>query len=267
MLVLLLSGCSVLETQPDRTAEQKMPQQEVKRLLAQPYIDPLTDYLKQHRRDAQRRSVLKSVAVERDRRCEQVAQRYAQRAKTDTVLSRYRKGYEYSCPEQVKAFAELVVKAQNSRQPEPASDLEHRTAAVAAIELATRDDKAAANECYLLAQIHNHADAISACSVPARSGDLKAQRALADSLTALQRFDEARGWLLKAAQQHDIQAQIRLAEMSLNAQTGAADPAQAWAWYRQAGDAAQAASLEAGLTPQQRQQALQRVRKQLDAGH
>ncbi len=264
-MVLLLNGCSVQDRLSNRAAEHS-PQQAVKVLLAQPYIDPLTDYLQQHRGDARRRSVLETVATERDRRCERVARRYAQRDKTDAVLSRYRAGYEYSCPRQVKAFGEQVAQAESTRRQERALSRDSRSDQLTTRVPGVLNGNAVANECYLLAQIRNHADAILACRVPARAGNRKAQRALGESLAALKQFDEARGWLLEAAQQQDVQAQIRLAEMSLNAQGGAADPAQAWAWYRLAGSAVQAAGLEAGLTAQQRQLALQRVRRQLDRG-
>ncbi len=264
LLVLLLSGCSVQKPLPSRAVEPS-PQQEIKALLSQPYIDPLTNYLKQHRRDASRRSVLERVAVEREQRCAQVAQRYARYETTGAVLSRYRAGYEYSCPRQVKAFAEQVAQADAARQAQSLSS--SASDDVTAAAPVTLGGNAAANECYLLAQIRNHVDAISACGVPARAGDLKAQRALAESLAVLQHFDEARSWLLQAARRDDVQAQLRLAEMSLNTQAGTADPAQAWAWFLQAGSVDQAASLEAGLTPQQRQLALQRVRQQLDVGH
>ncbi len=266
MLILMLSGCSTLDVLSDRVAH-KTPQQELQALFAQPYIDPLTDYLRQHPQEARYGEVWLSVVAERDRRCRQVAQRYAQRDKTEAVLARYRAGYVYSCPQQVEAFAEQVAQAESGALRAPDTNTDSVTDSAATVELAPVQGNAAANECYLLAQIHNYADALPACSVPARAGDLRAQRALADSLSALQRFDEARGWLLKAAQRRDTEAQIRLAEMSLNAQAGTADPAQAWAWYRQAGDLARAARLEAGLTPQQRQLALQRVRQQLDIGH
>ncbi|MDA0423773.1 hypothetical protein PAA25_00705, partial [Stutzerimonas frequens] len=87
-----------------------------------------------------------------------------------------------------------------------------------------------------------------------------------NSLLALQRYDDARHWLLMAARQQDAQAQIRLAEMALKGQAGEADPAQAWAWYRQAGADAQAAGLEADLSLLQKRLALHQIRQQLDIG-
>lgn len=280
LLVLLLSGCSAMETMPGSATEANKVEptykQELKALFAQPYIDPLTDYLKQHRQDRGRRAALGQVAGERDRRCDRIARRYEQHAKTAEVLARYQAGYSYSCPRQVQAFAAQVRPvrstapiARATERVEPRSEAAETDLPVMSElseETVEQRESEAVNECYLLEQIHNYADAIAACQAPAQGGDMKAQRALGNSLLALQRYDDARHWLLMAARQQDAQAQIRLAEMALKGQAGEADPAQAWAWYRQAGADAQAAGLEADLSLLQKRLALHQIRQQLDIG-
>ncbi len=262
LLVLTLSGCSLQELMPGQSSVDS-PEKELQALLAQPWIDPLTDYIKQHQGDAARKSVLVRLLTERERRCHQVDQRYAQGDKTADALSRYRAGYGYSCPQQVQAFAEQVEQVASVQSPDVQSSGKRDDKSVARPASVDTNGAAAANECYLLTQIRNHLDAISACQAPAQAGDTRAQRSLAQSLFALQRYEEAHNWLLQAARQGDVQAQLRLAEISLNGPDGHADPALAWAWLLQAGEQHQAASLAQDLSASQRERALDQVRQQL----
>ncbi len=262
LLVLTLSGCSLQELMPGQSSVDS-PEKELQALLAQPWIDPLTDYIKQHQGDAARTSVLARLLTERERRCNQVDQRYAQGDKTADALTRYRAGYGYSCPQQVQAFAEQVEQVASVQSPDVQSSGQRGDKSVVRPSSVDTNGAAAANECYLLTQIRNHLDAISACQAPAQAGDTRAQRSLAQSLFALQRYEEAHNWLLQAARQGDVQAQLRLAEISLNGPDGHADPALAWAWLLQAGEQHQAAGLAQGLSAGQRERALDQVRQQL----
>lgn len=262
LLVLTLSGCSLQELMPGQSSVDS-PEKELQALLAQPWIDPLTDYIKQHQGDAARKSVVARLLTERERRCNQVDQRYVQRDKTADALTKYRAGYGYSCPQQVQAFAEQVEQVASVQSPDVQSSGQRGDKSVVRPSSVDTNGAAAANECYLLTQIHNHLDAISACQAPAQAGDTRAQRSLAQSLFALQRYEEAHNWLLQAARQGDVQAQLRLAEISLNGPDGHADPALAWAWLLQAGEQHQAAGLAQGLSAGQRERALDQVRQQL----
>lgn len=262
-MLILLSGCSALQV--DMSDSEDSPPDEIQALLQQPYIDPLTDYLRENRKDPVHQAYLARIAKLRDQRCGTVAARFEKRDLSVEVLTRFRSGYQYSCPDQVDAFAARLNAAEMPGNPvarsmgteaaniQPAKPLSSGLAW-----------NAAANECYLLAGIHNHADAIKACLPPAKEGNLRAQRALANSLLALQQYEKARGWLLQAASQQDSYALIRLAELSLDGHDAMADPALAWAWFSRAGARARAAALETELSEQQRLEARRQVKQQLD---
>ena len=81
---------------------------EVNTLFAQPRIDPLTDYLRTYANDPRYTRERAMVRAERDKRCDAVGQRYAERSATEANLERLRRGYQMSCPNQIAAFARRV---------------------------------------------------------------------------------------------------------------------------------------------------------------
>ena len=252
LMTVVLSGCAALESSK---LAYDAEEQRVQALFNQPYIDPLTTFLRTHEQDETRRADRERVAAEREQRCLAVAQRFAERDVTEQVLARYRAGYQYSCPLQVEAFAVRVAR-------KPAVVTEPLPEPIQPVANPAWDTTA--NECYLLAGIHNHADAIRACESPARAGNRRAQSALATSLAALQQYGDARHWWLRAAQQQDRDAQIRLAELALEGVAGVRDPALAWAWYEYAGARDRAAVLAGELSLSQRRSARKQVHQQLD---
>ncbi|RPJ03987.1 MAG: hypothetical protein EHM37_23955, partial [Deltaproteobacteria bacterium] len=89
------------ETSPPGAGRQLYLAEEVQALKAQPYIDPLTRYLEQHRGDAARENYLAELETLRDQRCKAVAERYARQSRTAATFARFRAGYAFSCPEQL----------------------------------------------------------------------------------------------------------------------------------------------------------------------
>ncbi|OQW95307.1 MAG: hypothetical protein BWK79_02905 [Beggiatoa sp. IS2] len=81
---------------------------EVQALLHQKYIDPLTKYVEIYQNDKSRFDHVQTVRIERDKRCLQIAKRYAVMEKTAINLAQLREGYNYSCPRVVSDFATRV---------------------------------------------------------------------------------------------------------------------------------------------------------------
>lgn len=164
-------------------------------LFEQPYIDPLTDYLKDHGNDTDRAYVLQRIERERDRRCQVIAQDYAGEPATEQRLARYRAGYNYSCPEDVEAFAERV--SRNQKTPPPAT--------IAAPD-AKQEDPApqsqhelSLSDCYLLTTIRNYSAAREACRESAEKGDPRSQANMAVIAHAFEDYVSAFEWAQQAA--------------------------------------------------------------------
>lgn len=169
-------------------------QQERQALFDQPYIDPLTDYLKQHAGDAKRALVIQQVEDERERRCDAIAGQYGNEPATEPVLERYRAGYAYSCPEQVSAFTERV-KQEVTRDevPEVITDTSPKGPDSPAIE------QKALGDCYLLTSIRNYSAAREACREPAQQGDTRSQANMAMIAHAFEDYASALQWAERAA--------------------------------------------------------------------
>ncbi|MDR3368328.1 MAG: tetratricopeptide repeat protein [Rhodoferax sp.] len=189
-------------------------QLEVKELLAQSNIDPLTRYLDRH--GSTRSALTEQVRSERDKRCTQIADTYAAREKTVANLERLEKGYRYSCPVVVQAFS-----AQVTRSDAPATPGETAPGGVAAtaspapsVPSAGSDkDKASFEKCYLPFAIKNYREAYKVCKAPAAMGDARAQYDLGFSARVLQLYPEAVQWTQRSAEQGLPEAQLHLGQL------------------------------------------------------
>ncbi|QJD58735.1 hypothetical protein HG264_07355 [Pseudomonas sp. gcc21] len=98
-------------------ASEEARTQEVDKLLAQPRIDPLTDYLAERPIDLRYIPHRQRVARERDKRCDEVGERYADMAPTVENLAQLKELYSHSCYAQVNAFERRVNKALAKYSP------------------------------------------------------------------------------------------------------------------------------------------------------
>ncbi|MEH6389814.1 MAG: hypothetical protein V7772_18300 [Pseudomonas profundi] len=92
-------------------ASEEARTREVDKLLAQPRIDPLTDYLAERPIDLRYIPHRQRVARERDKRCDAVGERYADMAPTAENLAQLKDNYSHSCYAQVNDFERRVDKA------------------------------------------------------------------------------------------------------------------------------------------------------------
>ena len=83
-------------------------EQELQKLLAQSYIDPLTAYIDKYQGDKKRSPYVKRARTERKRRCENIEQSFQQKPKNYWTLAKLTKGYNYSCPKVVNRFAQSL---------------------------------------------------------------------------------------------------------------------------------------------------------------
>lgn len=164
-------------------------------LFDQPYIDPLTDYLKEHGDETDRESILRQIEDERDLRCQVIAADYAGKPAIEQTLARYRAGYNYSCPAEVEAFAKRV--NQNQQKDLPAT-------------IAVTDDNEegpepekvrgqSLSDCYLLTTIRNYSAAREACREFAENGDPRSQANMAVIAHAFEDYASALEWAQQAA--------------------------------------------------------------------
>ena len=179
---------------------------EAQRLLDQPRIDPLTQFLEQHTQDAAT-SAYQQVARERDSRCRAIGTRYAAEPPTPETLARLRAGYQYSCPGQVATFAQRVDHSAPTRQ----------SSAPRADQLSAQDTPRAPqrqiNSCYLLFTIKNYQQALPACGAAAEAGDAKAQHHLASILKVNGKAEQALVWANRSAEQQYGPGQLLLAQL------------------------------------------------------
>ncbi len=250
-LMALLTGCGSLperQTMVDRSsalfsrsgellgspARESEREAEVAELFAQPYIDPLTRYLEEHEDDSRYVSHLDKVAAERDRRCAEIARQYRGRAATTENLRRYRRGYLFSCPDDVSVFAERVEQAlaverqanQAARQPQP------EVTPDAPLDRAV--SRRQINNCYLYFTIRNLQRARDNCDQPAAAGDAKAQHHLASLARTDQDYASAREWAQQSAQQGHAPGQLLYAELLQNGLGGSQDEESALNWLKAA---------------------------------
>lgn len=237
LTILLLSGCAGIngerlsEASPEILAgstevvpetvtqsEQNPYEQERQALFDQPYIDPLTDYLKEHGNDTDRESVLQQIRKERDRRCQAIAADYEAESATEQNLARYRAGYNYSCPADVEAFARRVDDNRHEKKNQPAPEN--------ALEQSLSD-------CYLLTSIRNYSAAREACREFAENGDTRAQANMAMIAHAFEDYASALEWAQKAASVSG-KASYLLGQMYASGRGVKQDPEQAVYWYQKA---------------------------------
>ncbi len=203
-------------------------EQELRALFEQPYIDPLTDYLRQHREDENRAATMGRVRAERDRRCRVIADQYAEKPATEPILAQFRAGYLFSCPARVAAFSERVTRSRASppvAEPEPT---------VSSPEpVGPSPDQRAMSDCYLLTSIRNFSAAREACLAPARAGDTQSQTNLAIIAYAFEDYPEALQWAREAADQSSEAAYL-LGQMYAAGEGVAPNEQQAVYWYTKA---------------------------------
>lgn len=273
MCALLAAGCSSLKNSDflNRTGDalSKIGQrgsvadldQEIEPLFDQPYIDPLTEYLQQYADDPARTTLLGQVRQEREFRCAVIARRYNADEVTKAGLALYRRGYSFSCSQDVAAYQARLEAMQPApkpaRQPaiEPRSD-DREKSSVQLAELKRKTEntealsagdaqtqqiavsaKAAAfpqlNDCYLLTRIRNFSGALKACRGPAEDGVAGAQASMAKIERALGNHESAYGWALKAASDSGQAANL-LGEMYAQGLGVAQDKNAAVKWFRAA---------------------------------
>ncbi|MDP2195001.1 MAG: tetratricopeptide repeat protein [Rhodocyclaceae bacterium] len=224
--------------------DQQRFQAEVDALMGQPLIDPLTRYLEEHSGDEARVDYLAKLASERDSRCQAIAKRYAGEAANQQNLQKMQRGYLYSCPGEVKAFAGRVA-GTASRTP---ANVEAPRPAAMAESLGRKE----VNNCYLLFTIKNYRQALEACREPAQQGDARAQHHMA-SLALINRDQEAAAsWATRSAAQQFPPGQLLLGNLYKDGQGVKKDPVQALKLMQQAADSGLPEALyELGIAYQQ----------------
>jgi len=228
---LLIAGCGSLKTSDvlSRTGDalskigQKSPtddgDQEIKPLFDQPYIDPLTEYLQRYAEDPSRSAQLGQVRQERERRCAAVARRYDMDEITEASLVLYRRGYSFSCPQDVAAYEVRLEAMQQASIPAPPPNSESLSRQL--------------NNCYLLTQIRNFSGALDTCRGPAEAGAVGAQVRMAQIQNALGNHESAYRWAQQAAPESGEAANL-LGEMYAQGLGVAQDKAAAAKWFRTA---------------------------------
>lgn len=201
-------------------------QDELAALFDQPYIDPLTEYLRRHDDDARPASQLERVRRERDRRCRVIAENFEKDPKTRAQLARYRAGYSFSCPDQVASYQEALLADLEKKSNEPQDRPDSPDSPDPILNNQVSD-------CYLLTAIRNFSEALRACSGPAEAGDVQAQTNMALIFYALADYRNAYQWASEAAPASG-EAAFLLANMYTNGQGVGPDPDQAEKWYHQA---------------------------------
>ncbi|PKM31568.1 MAG: sel1 repeat family protein [Gammaproteobacteria bacterium HGW-Gammaproteobacteria-11] len=235
-----------------QSRQQQQYQQEVEALFAQPYIDPLTRYLETHSNDRSRATLLETVATERERRCQVIARRYASVTPDQGSLQRLERGYLFSCPEQVKAFADQLERSQSEAAQEPMTAQQQNavrpvstdsSAPASLYGIAPQDDsvelavvRRQASNCYLLFTIRNYSQAETACAAPAANGDAKAQQHLARISELAGDEDKAMHWATRSAQQQHPEGMLLLGRYYQDGVGTTPDAARGLELIRQAAD-------------------------------
>ena len=240
---VLLAGCGSLNTSDflTRTGDalskvgQRSPtaklDQEIKPLLEQPYIDPLTEYLERYEEDPTRTAQFGQVEQERDRRCAAVARRYSTDEATETGLALYRRGYGFSCPKEVAAYEARLKAMRHSSTPaqQPAENTQTHSAGETQEIAFSRQ----LNECYLLTRIRNFSGALQACRGPAEEGVSGAQASMAQIQYALGNHESAYRWARQAVPESAEAANL-LGEIYAQGLGVAQDKEAAAKWFRTA---------------------------------
>ena len=208
-----LVGCEVTEEKPVSptpelaNSSSSADMLEIQALFEQDKIDPLTRYLHQYTKEADKQVLLERVYAEREKRCQRIGKRYAQRAKTQKNLQRLMAGYQYSCPTIVEAFARRLEQASMTQAPADISTTEPE--APSPVEA-----NGSKSDCLPYVQKQQFTQALKPCLSSAAAGDLQAQLALAEMYETGLGVDvddmQAVHWYQKAAQQGSRQAQSEL---------------------------------------------------------
>lgn len=198
-------------------------------LFDQPYIDPLTDYLKEHGDDTGREAVLRQIAEERDRRCQVIADGYAGKPATEQRLARYRAGYNYSCPAEVESFAQRVQENLRNNLPATIAAPDDNDEA----SQPQRQDAQSLSDCYLLTTIRNFSAAREACRETAENGDPRSQVNMAMITHAFEDYASAFQWARQVALVSGTAAYI-LAQLYDSGLGVEQNPEQAVYWYDKA---------------------------------
>lgn len=210
--------------------DQALLQEEIEQLFAQPYIDPLTDYLDEHSADDLRAGQLVLVAQERDKRCAAIADIYAGREASRANLQRMQRGYLKSCPHDVQDFAARVQQSSAAQiasanrevpqpasepAPDPAADLGKASDPVADLDKALEEALARRQNgnCYLLFTIRNYTQAYEACRPIAASDDAKAQHHMASLERTRGNYGAAFNWAERSASQQHPPGQMILGQL------------------------------------------------------
>ncbi|MDO8825939.1 tetratricopeptide repeat protein [Methylophaga sp.] len=198
---------------------------ELQALFAQPYIDPLTDYLNQYAADENRTGHLRKVRAEQESRCRNIAERYTSRPLTQESLILYKAGYNYSCPADVEAFALRVAEAEESQAIQSTLN----TALISDIS------KKQLNDCYLLTTISNFREAKQACMAPANDGDIRSQLNMVAIHKALGEYTQALAWA-KKAEPNSPRARYLIGEFYAAGQGVAQNHQTAFKWFEKAAE-------------------------------
>jgi len=240
LIPLLLAGCA------EHLKRSFDPfQEEVQALFDQRYIDPLTRYLEKYAKDPARADHLAQVRTERDRRCGEVAERYAARAATGANLDRLERGYRYSCPQLVKEFAARVAEGAEAQEAvdteatetEPVVEPEAPEAKPEPVEQRhPQVDAKAAQNCYLLFSIKSYREAQAACEQPAGQGDARAQYNLGIVSEKLSDDSAALKWTRLAVARDLPEARLQLGLLYQRGTGVRQDDNIALQWFRRAAE-------------------------------
>lgn len=236
--------------------DQALLQEEVDKLFAQPYIDPLTAYLEEHSADDRRARQLAQVADEREQRCAAIAAIYVKRDATQANLQRMRRGYTLSCPEQVQQFATRVTlsaatSTAASTAASASSQADRAMTAQSDTALADALTRRQNGNCYLLFTIKNYTQAQEACQPVAEGGDAKAQHHMANLARARGDHANAFTWAQRSADQGHAPGLLTLGQLNQAGEGVPQNPAKGLRLIRQAADQGLTeASYHAGLAYQ-----------------
>jgi len=245
IIVSLLPACQVQPVQkPPSSKVSPNPLSEIN-LFEQPYIDPLTDYLKKNQNKAELRDTLARIKAEKEKRCADIAVRYQQRDKTQTNLDKLRSAYQYSCPHVVEAFAQLL---NTSPQSVLKSDKINEKTFVHSNQVpqivnsgAMQDSQTYAtyrqqvlSSCRLKLAEKAMQAVIDTCQHLAQQGEALAQSYLGTAYLQLQQAPQAEFWWREAAKQGLAHAQYRLGVLYAEGKLVKQDWTQAFKWLQRA---------------------------------
>ncbi len=243
LAVLLIQACSVTPDTPESSRKSGVEDDildERDAALAQPYIDPLTDFIKRYENRGSLEAVVDGVRKEREKRCQEVYEIYQERAANTENLGRLKRNYNYSCPAMVAAY---IREWQQQQKRE------------------SRGGEDGADRCHRAFLKGNALTTLGRCSEMGVGGNPDAQYYLASSHRKLRQYEESVFWAEKAAQQDHVDAQFLLGDLYAAGRGTEQDPQRALLWKKQAAsqghlnaqlDVAQSFLLGTGTSPSPR---------------